>query len=263
MIQIVTLTTDFGQADYDTGVLAGVIWQFAPQARIVHLSHDIHRHDVMEAALLLERCTPYFPSGTIHVVVVDPGVGTRRRAIAARLGNQLFVGPDNGLISLMQRRLLQENQRIEIVHLNRPRFWLPDVSNIFHGRDVFAAVGGHLAAGVPLHELGDPVDDPVLLQIPQPKPLERGWLGTVTHIDSFGNLSTNLTQEHLRDQGNVEVRLDDTRIFGLIRTFGEKLPGELAALIDSSGRLCVCVVNGSAAARLGSQVGDSIEVLFG
>lgn len=263
MKSFITLTTDFGQSDYDVGVLSGVIWQIAPRAEITDLTHEIQRHNVLEAALVLERCTPYFPEATIHVVVVDPGVGTQRRAIAARLGGHRFVGPDNGFITLVRQRALAENQPVEFVHLNRPRYWLPNVSHIFHGRDVFAAAAGHLAAGVPLAELGDPVDDPILMDIPTPERTAQGWRGAVVHIDAFGNLSINLSLRQMQGAYIRTVKIGETQIDGLVRTFGEKEPGELVALFDSSGKLCISVVNGSAAARLGSQTGDAVEVTLG
>jgi len=273
MNRIVTLTTDFGQGDYDVGVLRGVIWSIAPQARLADLSHEIGRHDVLEAALMLERCTPYFPANTIHVVVVDPGVGTERRAIAARLGEQWFVGPDNGLITRMRARAISLDAPIEIVHLNQPRFWLSQVSAIFHGRDIFASVAGHLAAGIPLAEVGEAIDDPVLLTIPEPEPIQNGWRGDVMHIDAFGNLSTNLDrrsagfmrliQPHLNEAAKITVCVRSAEIHGLIRTFGDGKPGDLAALFDSSGKLCVCMVNGNAAEYLGAAVGDYVEVRVG
>jgi hypothetical protein len=262
MDPIITLTTDFGQSDYDVGVLSGVIWNSAPRARVVDLSHEVARHNVFEAALLLDRCTPYFPDGTIHVAVVDPGVGTERRGIAARLGAQWFVGPDNGLITLMHRRAQAAEQPIEIVQLNRPRYRLAEVSHIFHGRDVFAPAAAHLAAGVPLAELGDPISDPVLLEIPTPERGERGWRGVVMHVDAFGNLSTNLERQQIEHTGKIAIHLRDARIEGLVRTFGEAEPGELVALFDSSGKLSVCVVNGNAAARLKARVGDPVEVFL-
>jgi S-adenosylmethionine hydrolase len=261
MRRIITLTTDFGQGDYDTGVLAGVIWRIAPEARVVDLSHEISRHAVLQAALMLGRCTPYFPQGTIHVVVVDPGVGTERQGLAARLGAQWFVGPDNGLLTQMWQRAQAMLLPIEMVHLSNSRFWLANVSAIFHGRDVFAPVAAHLAAGVPLSEFGPPVSDPILIQIPQPERTSAGWRGTILHVDAFGNLSTNLERRHFPSSRSVEVRLADTRIHGLVRTFGEGRPGELVAVFDSSGMLSICVVNGSAAGQLGMQAGETVEIV--
>jgi hypothetical protein len=243
-------------------VLAGVIWRIAPQARVIDLSHEISRHAVLQAALMLGRCTPYFPTGTIHVVVVDPGVGTQRRGLAARLGDQWFVGPDNGLLTQVQQRAQADGQPVEIVQLSKPQFWLPRVSAIFHGRDIFAPVGGHLAAGVPLSEFGPPISDPILLHIPQPERTATGWEGTILHVDAFGNLSTNLERQHIPSSRLVEVRLAGITIPGLVRTFGEGQPGELVALFDSSGMLSICVVNGDAAARLGVKIGDLLEVHF-
>jgi len=263
MGQIITLTTDFGQSDYDAGVLSGVIWRIAPEARVIDLSHEIPRHAVLQASLLLGRCTPYFPYGTIHVVVVDPGVGTERRGLAARLGGQWFVGPDNGLLTQMWQRARAEQLPVEIVHLTNPRYWLESVSAIFHGRDIFAPVAAHLAAGLPLSELGPPVSDPILIHIPQPERSSTGWRGTILHVDAFGNLSTNLERRHFPSSRSVEIRLAEARIRGLVPTFGEGQPGEPVALFDSSGMLSICVVNGNAAARLGVQIGDPLEVHFG
>jgi hypothetical protein len=195
-------------------------------------------------------------------MVVDPGVGTQRRGLAARLGDQWFVGPDNGLLTQMQQRAQADGQPVEIVQLSNPQFWLPQVSAIFHGRDIFAPVGGHLAAGVPLSAFGPPVSDPVLIHIPQPERTATGWEGTILHVDAFGNLSTNLERQHIPSSRLVEVRLAGITIPGLVRTFGEGQPGELVALFDSSGMLSICVVNGDAAARLGVKIGDLLEIHF-
>ena len=259
---IITLTTDFGQSDYDAGVLTGVIWSIAPQARLIDLSHDIGRHNVVEAALLLERCTPYFPSGTIHLVVVDPGVGTQRRGLAARLGNLCFVGPDNGLLTplLQQARTLDEP--VEIVHLDQPRFWQPKVSAIFHGRDIFAPVAAHLANGVGLSELGSPVTDPIWLEFPQPQRSANGWRGSVLHVDGFGNLSTNLDHTHIPVDRPIKINIADNRIDRIVAAFGDGQPGQLIALFDSSGKLCISVVNGNAASHLRADVGDPLEVFI-
>ena len=257
---LITLTTDFGLSDYDVGVLTGVIWGIAPGARVIDLSHEISRHNVLEAALLLERCTPYFPAGTIHLVVVDPGVGTQRRLLAARLGDQGFVGPDNGLLTPLLQRAQAADASVEIVCLDQPRFWLPRVSPIFHGRDIFAPAAGHLAAGVPLGDLGTPIDDPLLLEFPQPERTRSGWRGLVMHVDAFGNLSTNLERRHFQPEQGIVIDLLGRRIEGLVRTFGQGHPGQLVALFDSSGKLSICVVNGDAAVALGARVGDPIEV---
>ncbi len=250
------------------GVLVGVIWSIAPGARIVELSHSIARHDVLEAALMLERCTPYFPRDTIHLVVVDPGVGTARRGLAARLGAQWFVGPDNGLITQMHAGAVRSGEPVEIVNLNQPTYWNPEVSAIFHGRDIFAPIAGHLAAGVSIRNLGNSIADPVLLDIPLPSKTETGWMGQVMHVDAFGNLSTNLERLNLQwtgaasTPGRIEVRVLGVRLSGLVRAFGDGKSGELAALIDSSDKLCICVVNGDAARRLGARVGDPVEVIL-
>lgn len=259
-MRIVTLTTDFGAGDFEISTLSGVIWSIAPEVRIVDLSHDVERHNARRAALLLSRAVPYFPAGSIHVVVVDPGVGTGRRPLAARLGEQWFVGPDNGVATLLLRRAQEAGLTVEMVTPDRPQFWLPDVSDIFHGRDVFAPVAAHLAKGAPLAEIGSPLNDPVLLDFPQAQKSGSGWRGQVEEVDHFGNLSTNIHKSHLAAMGAVEVRIAGQTISGLSRTFGEGSPGQLVALIDSSGHLSICVVNGSAAGSLGAKIGDAVEV---
>jgi S-adenosyl-L-methionine hydrolase (adenosine-forming) len=260
-MQIVTLTTDFGSGDYEIGSMIGVIWSTAPAARIIDLTHDIERHNIRQAALMLGRCTPYFPTGTIHVVVVDPGVGTHRRPIAAHLGDQWFVGPDNGLLTLMLRWAQAEGKPVKIAHTNIEQYWQPHVSNIFHGRDVFASVAGHLAAGITLSKLGETIDEPVLLDFPAPQPHARGWQGQVMDIDHFGNLEINIHRDQLKGFDAVKVISGEHTINGIVRTFGEGHPGELVALIDSSDYLSICLVNGSAAAYMPAQIGDPVYVL--
>jgi S-adenosyl-L-methionine hydrolase (adenosine-forming) len=259
-MQIVTLTTDFGAGDYDIGAMMGVIWNIAPGTRIVDLSHDIERHNVRQAALLLERSTPYFPAGTIHVVVVDPGVGTHRRQIAAQLGDQWFVGPDNGLVTLMLRLARKGGKPVKIVYTHKRQYWLNQVSSIFHGRDIFAAVAGHLAAGTRLTRLGPVIEDPVLLDFPEPQPHEGGWLGEVMDIDHFGNLEINIHRDLLEGMGPVKVISGGHVLDGIKRTFGEGKPGDLIALIDSSDYLSISLVNGSAADGMPAQVGDAVLV---
>ena len=259
---VITLTTDFGSNDHEAGVLKGVIWKIAPDVKIADLSHEIAPYNVMEAALLYWRVAPYFPPGTIHVAVIDPGVGTSRRAIAAHIGSQYFVGPDNGVFSLLQIHNEGKNQLADFIHLNNPRYWLPEISNVFHGRDIFAPVAAHLAVDIPFHSLGSSIKDPVSLEIPKPIPTSSGWIGHVIHIDHFGNLSTNLNISHLKKSKEVHIKINEVNITGMVTTFGERPSGTLIALIDSSGSVAISVVNGSAAQYLNSSVGDTLELHY-
>ena len=266
MIRMITLMTDFGLKDGNVGVMKGVILGIAPQAQIVDLSHLIPPQDLPEAALILRRSATYFPPGTIHVVVVDPGVGTARRPVAARLGEQYFVGPDNGVITMLLEYAESSAWSVAFVHLDRPQFWLPEVSHVFHGRDIFAPSAAHLANGVALTELGTPICDPVRLALPRPVQTASGWHGEIIHIDHFGNLASNVRLEHLPEwqtaPEKLVVRLCGTEIRGLVETFGERPAGELVALFGSTGNLIVSVVNGSAAKSLGARVGDNFEVAW-
>jgi len=259
-MKIITLLTDFGLKDGNVGVMKGVIWGIAPQVQIADLSHQISPQNIPEAALILLRSAPFFPDGSIHVVVVDPGVGTARRSIAAQIGEQFFVGPDNGVISMWLEREEKLNIVVNFVHLNRPQYWLPQVSNVFHGRDIFAPVAGHLAAGIPLMDMGAPIQDPVRLELPQPTRIRNEWRSQIIHIDHFGNISTNLRQEHLEGQNVDGVQLLTVNINGIVNTFGEKQPGDIVALFGSTGNLIVSVVNGNAASRLGAKIGDIVVV---
>jgi hypothetical protein len=160
----------------------------------------------------------------------------------------------------MLRRAEALEMPVRIVHTDKPKYWLPQVSNIFHGRDIFSPVGGHLAAGVPLKALGEPIDDPIRLEIPEPERSETGWRAEINHIDHFGNLSTRLQVTHLEGLGKMVVRLKGREIHGLVKTFGERPTGTLVALINSNGFLDISIVNGSAAAELGAHAGDLVEV---
>jgi len=260
-MSIVTLTTDFGLKDGNVGVMKGVILGISPHTKIVDLSHYISPQDIREAALILLRSAQYFPDKTVHVVVVDPGVGTARRPIAARMGSQYFVGPDNGIITLWQERLEAQGLSCNFIHLDRSKYWLPEVSHVFHGRDIFAPVAGYLASGIPMDELGTYITNPVHLDFPRPKRIERGWSCEVIHLDHFGNIATNLLYEQLEGQYIVTVRLKGVIIEGMVRTFGERNPGELINLFGSTGSLIICEVNGNAAQRLSAEVGDLVEVV--
>ena len=260
-MRFISLLTDFGLKDGYVGVMKGVIWGIAPQAQIADITHLIRPQNVLEGALVLGRAAPYFPAGTIHVAVVDPGVGTLRRPIAARLGEQIFVGPDNGLCTVVVDQARQAGSPAQFIHLDQPYYWLPEISHVFHGRDIFSPVAAHLLNGVPLEALGTPIEDPLLLDLPKPERTAQGWCGQVLLVDAFGSLSTNLSAQHIADVKTCVVRIARREIQGLVKTFGERQPGELVAMLDSSGMLSICTVNGSAESQLGAQMGDPVEIV--
>jgi hypothetical protein len=265
-VPVISLLTDFGIKDGTVGVVKGVIWNICPSAQISDLSHMIQPQNIHEAAYILARSAPYFPKGSVHLVVVDPGVGTKRRPMAAKIGDWFYVGPDNGTISGWLERAESSRWPVESVELNRIKYWLPAVSFTFHGRDIFSPVAAHLANGVPLHEFGDPFTDPVRFKLPEPEKMDNGWRGEVVHIDHFGNIASNIRTDHLgsalENKGAINVRLDGTVIQGMVNTFGDRDAGELIALMSSTGNLGISVVNGSAAANLRARIGDEILVEY-
>lgn len=269
LMTIITLLTDFGLQDGYVGIMKGVIWGIAPGVQIADISHAVKAQDVLQGALALRRAAPYFPAGTVHVAVVDPGVGTSRRALAGQLGDQYFVGPDNGLFSLVLEQAEALGEPVEWVHLTRGKYWLPQVSAVFHGRDIFAPVAAHMANGVPLNTLGEPVYDPVRLLLPQPQRKadaltegQRGWSAQVMHIDHFGNLATNLRRVDLVPAQTIVIRIKGMEIQGVVLAYGDLPPGKLVALFDSSDLLSIAIVNGNAAQMLQAKIGDPVEVSF-
>jgi len=264
MRPIITLTTDFGLEDGYVGTMKGVILGINPEAAIVDLSHQIAPQSVRQAAYVLAAACPHFPPGTIHVVVVDPGVGSERRAIALETPTARFVAPDNGVLSYILAELgFSEGEAIppgcRAVHLNNPRYWLVEVSSTFHGRDIFAPVAAHLSRGVPIEELGEPIEEIVVFPIPLPELRADGTLvGHVIHIDRFGNLITDVKGRSLHLGSIIEVK--GREIQGVSRTYADVEEGELLALIGSSGRLELSVREGSAAQKLQAKVGDEVVV---
>ena len=184
------------------------------------------------------------------MAVVDPGVGTQRRGLAARIGKHFFVGPDNGLCTLMVEQARNNGEAVEFRILENSAYWLPDVTHIFHGRDIFAPVAAHIAAGLPIEKLGSVLSDPVLLTLPLPERTSEGWRGTLLHVDHFGNLTSNLTASHLAGRSNFVVRINDCHIHNLTATYGSAQPGELITLLDDSDFLEIAVSQGSAESRL-------------
>jgi hypothetical protein len=259
--RIITFTSDFGHEDWFVGVVHGVLHLVAPEVRIVDLNHQIPPGDVSRAAFVLEAACPDFPAGTVHLAVVDPGVGTARRALAVRGRGHYFVGPDNGLL---EWALSDPQARVHA--LTETRYFRHPVSRTFHGRDVFAPVAGHLANGEPIEKLGSAVRDPVRLGARAPRWVSGHLVGRIMFVDRFGNVLTNVTEHDLSDafpttqHDRLEVVAAGRVIRGLARSYGDARVGEVVAIVGSSGRLEIAQVAGDAAARLGLGVGDEIGV---
>lgn len=259
---IISLLTDFGLRDGYVGVMKGVIWKINPEAQIADITHFIQPQDIRQGALALLRTSKYFPRGTVHIAVVDPGVGTDRRPLAAEVEGHFFVGPDNGLFSLVFQDAQERGAPVKTFTLDRPQFWLPEISSVFHGRDIFAPVGAHLSGGVTIEELGTPLEATVMLSIPEARPIPGGLAGEVIEVDNFGNLATNIRRDMLTSGKAVTVKAGGQAIRGLARTFGDRPDGELVATIGTENDLMIAVVKGSAAERLKMTVGDAVEVHF-
>jgi len=269
---VITLTTDFGLADPYVATMKGVILSLNPAATIVDITHQVRPQQVAQAAFLLAQALPYFPSGTIHVVVVDPGVGTARRALALGTPEMLLVGPDNGVLSAAlpdetRRRALPGPDSMSVdlpegyraVALRRGRYTRTPVSATFHGRDIFAPAAAHLSLGVELEALGPAVKKiQALPPFRAARRLPDGALeGRVVHVDRFGNVVTDVRAEDLRT-GRVEVTIGGQRIEGLAQTYeGEP---DMKALVGSAGYLEVACRGGSAVERLGVDIGDAVLV---
>lgn len=258
---LITLTTDFGMEDGNVGVMKGVIYAINPQARIVDLSHDIEPQKITQAAFVLSRHYRYFPAGTIHLVVVDPGVGSERRALIVQAAEAFFVAPDNGVLTYVVQDARRASRDLHIIDMSNPRFWLYPISPVFHGRDIFAPVAAHLSLGVPALAFGEEVSDLVTFSLPQVERGEGKLKGQVVHIDRFGNLLTNIYRRDLLSFRKIKVRVRKREIAGLSRTYADGQEGEVIAYIDSSEELAVAVVNGSAQDLLSALVGDEVEVI--
>ena len=255
---LITLTTDFGLAGPYVAAMKGVVLSINPVATIIDVSHAVRPQDVRGGALLLADSVHWFPAGVVHIGVVDPGVGTARRIIAFEAAGQHFVGPDNGLFSLITARVQPER----IVAVENPRYRLTPTSATFHGRDIMAPAAAHLSRGLDLDALGPRLDSIVALEWSEPQLLANGLVGQVESLDAFGNVITNLRAGHLAalGAGPLTIAHGPHEAFGLLQTYGEGTAGDLVALIGSSGRLELAVVEGSAAARLNAHVGDEIIV---
>jgi S-adenosylmethionine hydrolase len=263
-VKAITFLTDFGLQDDFVGTCHGVMARIAPDARVIDVTHGISPQAILQGALVLRSTTKYMPVG-VHLAVVDPGVGGQRRPLAVRTADgRHFVGPDNGLLMLAVDEL-----GIEAAHeLTEAHYRLPDVSRTFHARDVFAPAAAHLAAGVPIDQLGPPVAPPDLVRVSVPDPSvgKSQISATVVGIDRFGNVATNMHDDHVLGLGvargdRVEIRLTFERYYAVLaETFADVPSGELILYEDSYGLVTLAISNGNAARLTGVGVGDELRI---
>ena len=259
---IITLTTDFGLNDHFVGTIKGVILNILPQAEIVDICHTVQAFDILDGALALAHSYRYYPSGTVHLVIVDPGVGSARRPIIASSEEHNFVAPDNGVLSLMYAR----EERLSVRHITSDHYFLQPMSNTFHGRDIFAPVAAYLAKGVNHEKFGEEISDYVRFNAPKPKAVDAKTLrGVVLRVDRFGNMITNFTPEDVPAmfEGKApafKMMVGKREIAKLQQNYAEGAPGEVFAILGSMGYVEIAANRGSAAQLLG--VGKGTEVLI-
>ena len=257
---LITMTTDFGTCDHFVGTMKGVILGITPKTRIVDITHEVGPFEVSEGAFIIAQAYSYFPKRTIHVVVVDPGVGSTRRPIVAEIAGQYFVAPDNGVLSMIFSR-----EQAKVRHITNEKFFLHPVSRTFHGRDIFAPVAAHLANGVAPARFGKLIDDYLRLTLEKPtRTGKRVWTGVVLKLDRFGNLTTNFSIDEFPQVRTrpFELNVGLEKVTRLALTFTECGPGELFVIVGSSGYLEVATNQGSAAKALGCGAGSPVELVL-
>ncbi|MBV8830800.1 MAG: SAM-dependent chlorinase/fluorinase [Acidobacteriaceae bacterium] len=254
----ITLTTDFGLSDHYVGTMKGVILSRCPGAQIIDIAHDLPAFSIWSGAYTIDQSAPYFPNGTVHVVVIDPGVGTERRAMVVEAGGQHFVGPDNGVFSF----ILEGHPNARCYRIDNKDLMLPSPSKTFHGRDIFAPAGAALAAGsVSVEAVGALITDPIRLQNLEPREDKPGlWSGKVLHVDHFGNMITGFRSErfltHVTATFLLKVANREISTFG--NTFGEMETDELFIYPGSSGYLEIGAKQTSAAEKVGIAPGEPV-----
>jgi len=255
---IVTLTTDFGLADHYVGAMKGVILGICPRAAIVDISHDVKPFQISEGAYLIAQASPCFPAKTVHVVVVDPGVGTARRPILVEAGGQFFVAPDNGVLAM-----ICDAQPHKARVIANQRYFRRPVSRTFHGRDIFAPAAAHLAAGVPPARLGKRIEDYLRPGFLKPQRSgKRTWAGQILHIDRFGNIVTNFRASDFPDleTRSISLAIGPRQVSVVTRSYAETGAGELFLIVGSSGYVEVSVNQASAARVIGCETGAPAEL---
>lgn len=254
--KIITLTTDFGQAGSYAGAVKGVLLGINPKIKIVEITHEISPFNILEGALLLNSFYQFFPRGTIHLVVVDPGVGGKRKGILVRTDNYFFVGPDNGVLSFIYDR---EKVR-EMINLTNSEYFLGKPSSTFHARDIFAPVSAYLSLGVKLGEFGSPTQGCYKFKLPDPVYRKDYLMGEIIYIDRFGNLITSISSELIQERKRVQISIKNKKINHLSQYYEEEKEGKLLALIGSSNFLEIAVNQGNAQKLLKAETGDKVEI---
>ncbi|MEX0686834.1 MAG: SAM-dependent chlorinase/fluorinase [Balneolales bacterium] len=257
---IITLTSDFGYKDHYVSAMKAVILGIVPEVRFVDISHNIPPQDIMAGAWVIKNSAFLYPPGTVHLAVIDPGVGTERKPIIARIKDQVFVGPDNGLFSLAAGE-----GEYEIYELTDQKYWHAPFSNTFHGRDIFAPVAAHASSGTALEFFGPRMDELTTYRWAKPISDTEGIQGWVVHIDAYGNLISNIPAsmtEELKDKHEFKVYVGNTILKKIVHTFGDVPDGEPAALIGSSGTLEIVINKGDASEMLSVIKGAPISIVY-
>lgn len=261
---IITLTTDFGLNDHFIGTMKGVMLGIVPEAEIVDICHAVQAFDVLDGALAIAQSYSYFPSGTVHVVVVDPGVGTARRPILLSTERHHFVAPDNGVLSLIYGR----EERLHVRHITADHYYLQPMSNTFHGRDIFSPVAAYLAKGVDPEKFGDRIEDFVRFNAPKPKPVDAQTLrGVVLRVDRFGNLVTNFTPQDVpalfqAEPPSFKIVVGKKEITAMRSNYAEGTPNEVFGILGSMGYLELAANRAAAAQILGAGKGAEVNVVL-
>jgi hypothetical protein len=263
--RLITFTTDFGTSDHYVGTMKGVILLINPQAQIVDISNHLHSYDVLDGALTIAQAYKYFPSNTLHVVLVDPGVGTSRRPLLAVTEKHIFLAPDNGVLSLVY----EMEERLQVFHITAEHYFLQPMSQTFHGRDLFAAVAGWLSKGVEVAKFGDEITDFVRFAAPKPKPIsDKLMKGVVLKVDKFGNLITNFTPKDVPQIFEPEpppfkILVGKSEVLRMHTAYAQGAAGEVFGILGSMGFLEIATHRGAAARALGADKGSDVGILMG
>jgi S-adenosylmethionine hydrolase len=263
--RIVTFTTDFGLTDHYVGAMKGVVLNVNPSAHVVDISNSVQAYDVLDGAITISQAYKYFPANTVHLVIVDPGVGTSRRPLLVRTDKHFFLAPDNGVLSFVFE---EEKERLQVRHITAEHYFLQPVSQTFHGRDIFAAVAGWLSKGVESSAFGEEITDYVRFAAPKPKAMAPNTIkGVVLKVDKFGNLITNIRPDDLPELFQAEtpafrIIIGKAEVTKMKTAYAQGTPGETFAILGSMGFLEIATNRGNAARMVGADKGSDIGVVL-